>query len=134
MNRLKWWFRIVGGLYVLLGAGFIPAINAQRLPVMLPNFDAPIGGVAYHGLLDFSLMFGLDLLVIGGFLVWASKSPQKYTNLVWMIVWLELIRGIFDDIYMIASGYSPGFYIGFIIVHLLIIGTGILFVRQSQAI
>jgi len=124
----------VGGVYILLGMGFIPAINAKRLPVMFPDFDAPIGGVAYHGLLDFSFMFGLDLLVIGGFLLWASRAPRRHLNLVWLIVWLELIRGIADDIYMIASGYEPGFYIGFIVLHILIIVTGIIFLQRAQGI
>lgn len=124
----------MGGVYILLGMGFIPAINAKRLPVMFPDFDAPIGGVAYHGLLDFSFMFGLDLLVIGGFLLWASRAPRRHLNLVWLIVWLELIRGIADDIYMIASGYEPGFYIGFIVLHILIIVTGIIFLQRAQGI
>lgn len=134
MKRIQWWFRVVGLIYMLLGVGFIPAINADRLPMMLPDFDAPIGGVAYHGLLDFLFMFGLDLLVIGGFLIWASRRPRHHLNLVWLIVWLEVIRGIADDVYMIASGYDPGVYIGFIVLHLLIIGTGITFRRQALVV
>lgn len=48
MNRLKWWFRIVGAIYFILGVGFIPAVNAARLPMMLPNIDTPVGGVTYN--------------------------------------------------------------------------------------
>ena len=46
MKKLQWWFRIVGVIYALLGIGFVPALNAGRLSMMLPGFDAPIGGVA----------------------------------------------------------------------------------------
>jgi hypothetical protein len=132
VNKLKWWFRIVGLIYVLLGIGFIPALNAARLPMMLPGFDAPVGGVAYRGLLDFTLMFGLDLLVIGVFLLYASRQPARHTWLVWLIIALELVRGIFDDIYMIAQGYSAPFYVAFIVLHLVIIVTGIAFVRRTD--
>jgi hypothetical protein len=130
MKKLTWWFRVVGIVYIFLGIGFIPTLNAARLPMMLPGFDAPIGGVAYRGLLDFTLMFGLDLLVIGGFLLYASRHPARHTWLVWLIVALELVRGIFDDIYMIAQGYAAPFYIAFIVLHLVIIVTGITFVRR----
>jgi hydrogenase/urease accessory protein HupE len=133
MDRLKWWFRVVGAIYVLLGVGFIPFLNAARIPLILPNLDAPVGGVAYRALLDFSFMFGLDLVVIGMFLVWASREPSKHLNLVWLVIWLEIIRGIADDIYMIARGYDAPFYFGFIVFHLVIIITGYLFVRQAQA-
>ncbi|MBI4187091.1 MAG: BphX family protein [Chloroflexi bacterium] len=133
MNRLKWWFRVVGVIYVLLGVGFIPFINAARLGVMLPGFDAPIRGVAYRGLLDFSFMFGLDLLVIGAFLLFSSRNPLRYIPLVWLIVALEIVRGIFDDIYMIARGYFAPFYIGFILLHLVIIVTGVVFTRRAKA-
>ena len=130
MNKLTWWFRLVGLIYILLGIGFIRPLNAARLPMMLPNLDAPVGGVAYHGLLDFSFMFGLDLLVIGVFLFYASRNPLRHLWLVWLIVALEVVRGVFDDVYMIAQGYAPPVYIAFIVLHLVIIGTGIAFVRQ----
>ncbi len=132
MKKLTWWFRIVGGIYVLLGIGFIPALNAVRLPMMIPNFDAPIGGAAYRALLDYTFMFGLEMMVVGGFLLYASRAPRRHLNLVWLIVWLELVRGIVDDMYMIWQGYSPAFMIGFTVLHLIVIGTGLLFVRGVQ--
>lgn len=133
MNRLKWWFRAVGAIYVLLGIGFIPVVNAARIPLMLPGFDAPEGGVAYRGLLDFSFMFGLDLLVIGLYLLHASRDPLKHLSIVWLVVALEAVRGILDDIYMIARGYAAPVYAGFIVLHLIIIATGIACVRRVQA-
>lgn len=132
MRSLKWWFRIVGAIYVLLGLGFLPALNAARLPQLLPGFDAPVGGVAFRALLDYTLMFGLDLIVIGVFLLAAAQAPQRAVPIVWLVLALELVRGIFDDVYMLAHGYSPPIYLGFIVLHLIIIVTGILSVRQLQ--
>lgn len=132
MKRLEWWFRGVGLLYVTLGLGFFPPLNAARLPAMLPGFDAPEGGVAYRALLDFSFMFGLDLLVIGAFLLVAARQPLKYAHFVWLVVALEAVRGVLDDIYMIVRGYEAPFYLGFIVVHLIIIATGIMFLRQAR--
>lgn len=133
MNRLRWWYRITGAIYILLGIGFIPFINAARLPFMLPGFDAPTGGVAYRGFLDFAFMFGLDLLVVGAMLIYAARKPLQNAILVWLVVWLEIVRGILDDIYMIMRGYSAPFYIGFIALHLVIIVTGVIFLKQARA-
>lgn len=131
MTKLKWWFRMVGALYLLLGVGFIPALNAARLPMMFPGVET--SGIAYHSLLDFSFMFGLDLLVTGAFLLWASRDPFKNISVVWLVIALEIVRGILDDLYMISQGYAAPFYIGFIVLHLIIIVTGIQFARGAQA-
>ncbi len=112
-------------------AGFVPALNASRVPMMLPGVET--SGVTYHGLLDFSFMFGLDLIVTGAFMLWASRDPLKNLSIVWLVVALEIVRGILDDLYMISKGYAAPFYIGFIVLHLTVIATGILSLRQAQA-
>ena len=119
MNKLKWWFRVVGILYFLLGVGFVPTLNAARLPMMLPGVET--SGVTYRGLLDFS------------FMLWASRDPLNNLSIVWLVVALEIVRGILDDLYMISQGYAAPFYIGFIVLHLTIIVTGIVCLRQAQA-
>ena len=98
--------------------------------MMVPDFDAPLGGAAYRALLDYSFMFGLDMLVIGVYLLYASRQVQKHLTLVWLIVALEAVRGILDDLYMISRGYNPAFMVGFIVLHLLIIVLGIALVGQ----
>ncbi|MBZ0204177.1 MAG: BphX family protein [Ignavibacteria bacterium] len=132
MNNLKWWFRITGIVYTLLGIGFVPVINAQRIGVMIPNFDAPTGGTAFWGLLDLSFMFGLDLIIIGIYLIYCSRDPLKHLTIVYLVIWLEIVRGIIDDIYMIARGYGAGFYIGFIMFHIAVIVTGYLFAKKAK--
>ncbi|HEY66311.1 MAG TPA: BphX family protein [Caldilineae bacterium] len=128
----QWWFRIVSVIYLFLGISWAPPIHANWMVGGMPGFDAPIGGVAYRGLLDYTFIFGLELLVMGAFLLYASRQPGHYLWFVWLIVALEIVRGILGDVYMIVNGYETAFYIGFIILHLLIIGTGIAFVRQAR--
>ncbi len=74
------WFRLFGALYILLGIGFIPAINASRLP------------------LDFTLMCGHDLLVTGAYMLYASRDPGVHLSIVWLVVALEVVHGILDDV------------------------------------
>ncbi|RME80409.1 MAG: hypothetical protein D6775_16245 [Caldilineae bacterium] len=79
-----------------------------------------------------TFMFGLEMMVIGAFLVYASQAPRRHLNLVWLIVGLELVRGIFHDMYMISQGYDPAFMLGFTLLHIVVIGTGILFTRATK--
>lgn len=131
-NQLAWWLRIVGTVYLLTGLGFVPPVHARVISTLHPGVDAPNTGVAYRGLLDVSFLFGLDLIVIGAYAIWTSRNPLRHRSIVWLIVWLELIRGIFDDIYMLARGYNAAFMIGFIVAHLIIIGTGVAIVNNTR--
>jgi len=66
-------------------------------------------------------------------LILFSRIPFQALSLVYTVIGLEIVRGIVDDIYMMMRGYSVGFYLGFITVHLLIIVTGLAFSRQRVA-
>lgn len=134
MTRLAWWMRIVGAFYLVLGAGFFPPVNQARLSFMIPGFDATPESIAYKAFIDWTLVFGLDLLVIGAVLLYAAREPLRNRILVWLVVWLEGVRGVLDDLYYISRGYaSAPFYIGFIAVHLVIISTGVLLVRRASS-
>jgi hypothetical protein len=132
MKRLTWWFRIVGIIYIGLGVSWLPFANAPKLEQVIPGFDGPIGGTAYHGFLDWMVVFGLEMIVVGGFLVYASFSPVKYLPLVWLIVALSAVRGIADDVYMIVQGYPVASNLVFIALHSAIIITGVIFARAAR--
>jgi hypothetical protein len=133
LKALTWWFRIVGAFFVLGGVAFLPPLTARRLPSLAPGFEASPGSVAHDAFLDYIIMVGFDGIVVGLFLLYASREPLRYLPLVWLVVWLELARGILDDIYMIARGYSPGIFIAFIGVHAIVIATGLLALRRAKA-
>lgn len=130
MNKLKWWFRVVGAFYLLLAlinlyAMFVDSSYfAQTLP-----FPAE-ANVVKAFVIGWS-PFAFEMLGIATFMLWASRDPAKYLGAVWLLVWLELLHGVVDDIYLIANGFSAPGYSAFIIVHLIIIVTGVLFARQA---
>jgi hypothetical protein len=133
MKALAWWFRIVGAVYVALGITFLPAINTGRVEMLVPGFDGDPGGPAWDGFVDYLLMFGLEEIVLGSFLVLASFLPRWWEPLVWLLVSLSVVRGIGHDLYMIANGYSVLSNVAFVVLHLAIIGTGVLLLRRWRA-
>lgn len=131
MNRLKWWFIVVGVFYTLLALMNLYAIFINP-SFIRDGFPFPIDDNGLRAAMDLWLVFVLDLAVTGPVLIWASREPLKHSGLVWLVVWLEAIRGVVDDLYLISRGYDPAGYVGFIVIHLFIIFSGILFLRQAQ--
>lgn len=134
MNRLKWWMRIVGGFYILLAIQNLPFIVSSRISTQYPALDAPVESVAVQALIDMWFLFGVEIGVVGLMLLIASRAPVKNKILVQTVLALELLRGVAIDLYWVAKGdYVEGFYIGFAIVHAVIIVTGWLFLRRAVA-
>lgn len=134
MNSLKWWMRIVGTFYLLLFV--VGAII--KLPVNITLSQAGItldpANLAHRFLVDVWVMFALELGVIGGALWFASSNPFQNRILVWTVLGLELVRGIIDDIYMLIRGYQVAFYVGWIVLHTLIILTGYWALRKADQV
>ncbi|GAA2228683.1 BphX family protein [Herbiconiux moechotypicola] len=131
MTFLTWWFRLVGLVNIVLGAMWLPFLNAPRLELTVPGWDAPIGGTAYRGFLDFTMLFGLDLLILGAFLIAASFRPFESRIVAWLAIVLSIVRGILDDLYMIAAGYPLPGMLAFIALHLAIVVTGLFALRAA---
>jgi len=129
MKKLQWWLRGVGAFYLLLTAVNLYGIFINK-GFIRQNLPFPVGDAGFGVTLDFWFTFVLDLLVMGTYMLWASRKPLKHLYLVWLVIWLEIVRGIADDLYMIGRGYNTPFYIVFITVHIVIIVTGYFFVRQ----
>lgn len=132
MTFLTWWFRVVGIVNIVLGVMWLPFLNALRLETSVPGWDAPIGGAAYRGFLDYMMLFGLDLIVLGVFLVVASFRPRQSRILAWLAIALSAVRGVLDDVYMIAAGYPLAAMLAFIALHTAIIATGLLALRAAS--
>lgn len=135
MIKLKWWFRIVGGFYLLLTLMNLYGLflgNGQMYADMLPapmNAD-PLAGQAFA---DAWLVFVFELGVLGAMSLVASRDPSKNRIMAWVIIWAEVFRGILADVIWITRGYDAGSYSAFIAIHLVIILTGIVFLRQAKA-
>jgi len=134
MTRLTWWIRIVGAFYLLQF-------------VMMAFVRAPISAVAPEGtlaqasagnplarfLVDTWITFGLEVGAIGAALLIASRIPEQAKVLVWTVIGIELVRGIVNDLYMIARGYDLTVYMIWIAIHTVVIVTGLLFLRGARA-
>lgn len=136
MKKLTWWFRIVGVWYLLLTLMnlymmFLGGEQGQKL--IIDSFPFPADEWVVRAFVDGWSPFMFEMFGIATFALWASRSPGKYVSAALLIVWLEFTHGVLDDIYLIARGYDAAGYIGFIVIHLIIIITGLLFVRQAQA-
>jgi hypothetical protein len=136
MNKLKWWFRIVGAFYLLLTLMNVYFLffsgGIQMLTDTLPapmNAD-PLAGQAFA---DAWLVFVFELGVLGAMALVASRDPAKNRIMAWVIIGAEVFRGILADAIWIMRGYDAGSYIVFIAIHLAIALTGIVFLRQVQA-
>ncbi len=133
MKKLQWWFRIVGVFYLLLALMnmyFTFSGDTQMIRDTIP-FTVDDAGV--KAFIDGWSPFAFEILGISTFLLWASRKPAKYLGAVWLVVWLELLHGVVDDVYLIARGYDAAGYVAFIVVHLIIIVTGVTFARQVAA-
>jgi hypothetical protein len=90
----------------------------------------PLAGQAFA---DAWLVFVFELGVLGAMAMVASGNPVKNRIMAWVIIWAEVFRGILADAIWIMRGYDAGRYIVFIAIHLAIILTGVVFLRQAQA-
>ncbi len=133
MKKLQWWFRIVGAFYLLLALMNLWGVfNPQSFAGMI-TFPFPTGVGALQAFIDAWAAFAFEMLGIGTFLLWASRDPLKHISVVWFAVWLEFTHGVLDDAYLIWRGYDTMGYLVFIVIHLIIIVTGVMFARQAQA-
>jgi hypothetical protein len=67
----------------------------------------------------------VEIGAIGVALVVASRTPEQAKVLVWTIIAIELARGIANDVYMIARGYNATVFVIWIVIHTVVILTGL---------
>ncbi|MDP3726276.1 MAG: BphX family protein [bacterium] len=132
MTRLKWWMRIVGTLYIFL---FVAAA-VIRIPIRVLGPEGTLdrnaaGDVLAMFVVDTWVILGLALGAIGIGLLVASRAPEKAIALVWTVIGFELIWGLGSDMYQLARGYDLQEIGIWIIIHVIIITTGILALRNS---
>ena len=134
MKKLRWWFIVVGAFYLLLALMnmYFVLINPSAMggAVVFPFPTTPDTTQAF---VDGWSPFAFEILGIATFMLWASRNPRRYLGAAWLLVWLEFMHGVLDDIYLIARGYDAVGYGVFIVVHIVIIVTGVLAARAAEA-
>jgi hypothetical protein len=129
---LQRWMRIVGGFYVALGLFNTPPVIAARFPAQYPDLGVAVDSMPAQALIDVWFMFGLEVAVIGVALLVTARNPARHVALVWTVLALEVVRGIADDVYLLARGYEVMPYVIWLVVHAAIIATGLLALRRAQ--
>jgi len=125
----------VGLVYLLLALNLSSLLVApEQVYLFFPTYDAPLDSVAFAATADLGLLAGLVYVVIGGFLLWASRRPKAHVVLVPLIIAIELVAGIIDDLYFILMrAYTvDAIYFGFIVLHLVVIATGYFVYQQAE--
>ena len=135
MNKLKWWFRIVGAFYLLLTLMNVYFLYFGDGAMFADTLPAPMNSepLAVRAFMDAWEVFVLELGVLGVMALVASRAPLENKIMAWTIIWAEVFRGVLADAMWIVRGYDAGSYAVFIVIHLLIISSGVWFVRQAQA-
>ena len=131
MTKTKWWLRIVGAFYLLLALTslWVLFVDPQMFGRMNPFAVDP---VALKAFADAWLIFVLEMGVLGAIMLYAAGQPARNTILVLTVSILELVRGAGGDLLWMSRGWPIANYIPFMIVHLIIAGTGLLFLRQES--
>ena len=131
MTKTKWWLRVVGIFYLLLvvGSFWVMLINPRLFGDMFPYSTNEIAVRAFS---DAWLIFALDLAVLGVLMLYASRDPARNGILVIAVAVLELVRGAGGDLLWLTRGWPATNYVPFMIVHLIIGMTGIIFWRQES--
>lgn len=135
---LRIWMIAVGVFYILLGLRLLPWINgpmaASMGDVAAPGVELEPGSSEFLFLIDWMATFGLDLLVLGVVLLVAARNAVQHRALVWVVLGQEVVRGILADLWFAARPFnSAAFYLGFLVVHVIVIATGIWCLRRSEA-
>ena len=128
--KTTWWLRIVGVFYLFLALGSIGVVFVN------PNLFGSIipfrtNDLSLHAFSDAWLIFVLELGVLGVIMLYYARASSQNKILVLTISFLELIRGAGGDLLWMSRGWPAANYIPFTIVHLLIAGTGLYFLRQE---
>jgi hypothetical protein len=130
----KRWLQAVGALYLL---NF----------VMITFVRAPIGSLGPEGalaqaaagepmarfLVDTWTLFGLEVGAVGVALLIASRVPEQARVLMWTVIAIEASRGIIADTYMIVRGNDPTVLGIWIVIHTVVIVTGLLCLRGTDS-
>jgi hypothetical protein len=131
MTKTTLWLRLVGGFYLLLALTSLRvlSVDPQMFGAMNP-FAADAS--ALRAFADAWLIFVLEMGVLGAIMLYYARDSAHNRILVLTVSMLELIRGAGGDLLWMSRGWPTTNYIPFMIVHLIIAGTGLFFLRQES--
>ena len=127
MISLVWWLRVVGVLFIVHFIAMVIARAPIRTLGPADSLDrAKAGDPLAKFLVDSWVIFGLENLAIGLVLLWCSGEGEYARALVWMVIAIEVLRGIVADVYMIVRTKKYATSIVWIVIHSVVIVTGLI--------
>jgi hypothetical protein len=135
---LRRWMQVVGVVYVLMGLRLLPWINGPMIEaglndVAAPGLDLTVNAFFLDFALDWMAILGLDLLVLGGALLFAVRNPLAHRIVAYVVIWQEALRGVAVDLWMTTRPYANAtFYLAFAAFHVVVIVTGIRALRKAS--
>src|SRR6266550_4556677 len=132
MTISKWWMRIVGLFYLLVFvmAAFVKAPIREEGPAGA-LYLAARGDPMARFVVDTWVTLGLELGAVGVALLVASRAADRGRALIWTVGAMEL-AGIAADIYKIVRGYDLRAPLTWMVVHSVIVATGLWALRESR--
>ncbi|MBE7436592.1 MAG: hypothetical protein HS100_21935 [Anaerolineales bacterium] len=132
MNKLKWWLRIVGGWYLLIGSTglVLPVFNPEMYAGGLPSAQAA-DELAVAASMDMNFVVMLVFIVLGALMEVASRDPSRARFFIWAMVCLEFFAYSVVNVIWTFRGWQNT--VPILILHLLFGATGFMFLRQTKA-
>jgi|CXWL01.1.fsa_nt_gi hypothetical protein len=132
MNKLKWWLRIVGGWYMLIGlAGFLlPVFNPEMYAGGLPPAQRG-DALAVAASMDMNFVVMLVFIVLSTMMFVAARDPARARFFIWAMVCLEFFAYAVANVIWTFRGWENALPI--LILHLIFGTTGFVLLRQTKA-
>ena len=133
MNKHIWWLRVVGVFYLLqfVAMAFVRApIRSFGPNGALARADA--GDPLAEFLVDTWFTFGLEVGAVGLCLLIATRHRALAPGVTWTVIAIEITRGILNDVYMIARGIQVPGYLVWIVIHSVVLVTGLRVLRAAR--
>ena len=125
--------QIVGAFYVLQ---FV-MMAFVRAPIRTFGPDgtlskAAAGDTLARFVVDTWTIFGLEVGAVGVMLLIATRRTELAPGAIWTVLAIEVGRGVIADTYMIARGIHVGGYLVWIVIHSVVIVTGLMALRARR--
>ena len=127
--------RIVGAFYVLqfVMMAFVRAPIRTFGPAGTLS-GAEAGDTLARFVVDTWTIFGLEVGAVGVMLLIATRRTELAAGAIWTVLAIEVGRGLIADTYMIARGINVGGYLVWIVIHSMVIVTGLVALRASRRV
>lgn len=128
MKLLQFWMRAVGVWYLVIAGASLPFGTGPGAAVAGLPFDQQYP----QRMEDYQFLGGLMFGVLGAALLYGSRDVRQNLIIVYTVIVLEIVRGLLGHAYLLGRG-APTWSFGILLLlHLVIMGTGIDFARRSR--